>query len=279
MDEESGLIYLRARYYDPNTGRFTQADPAKDGANWYVYAGNNPIRFFDPTGNVVTENDKANLNPNQIKRLKQITKEFEKAEAACDIILMNDLHYEAACLRATYDLSYYEWDDYDYMHGQEVLGILVTHDVMKFGNHAGIAIMVAADSGLYTDVETVSLYGGKVRCVTLGAQELNGNPIGTLYAYRNRSDDVNFSSEGAHINLDISKSQADKLLSLDRHFRNNSNGSLKYGATMTASSATYNSNSYAWSLLRHAEISAPYPPNGWWFPGWDKTIPGSYFGK
>ena len=50
MGEESGLIYLRARYYDPGTGRFTQEDPIKDGLNWYVYAGNNPIMFVDPSG-------------------------------------------------------------------------------------------------------------------------------------------------------------------------------------------------------------------------------------
>ena len=50
FDYESGLIYLRARYYDPALGRFTQEDPAKDGGNWYIYAGNNPIKFIDPSG-------------------------------------------------------------------------------------------------------------------------------------------------------------------------------------------------------------------------------------
>ena len=49
-DAETGLIYLRNRYYDPNTGRFTQEDPAKDGLNWYVYCGNNPVMLIDPSG-------------------------------------------------------------------------------------------------------------------------------------------------------------------------------------------------------------------------------------
>ena len=49
-DDETGLIYLRNRYYDPSIGRFTQEDPAKDGANWYVYCGNNPVAFVDPLG-------------------------------------------------------------------------------------------------------------------------------------------------------------------------------------------------------------------------------------
>ena len=40
FDEETGFIYLRARYYDPAIGRFISLDPAKDGLNWYVYCGN-----------------------------------------------------------------------------------------------------------------------------------------------------------------------------------------------------------------------------------------------
>ena len=49
-DEETGLIYLRNRYYDPQTGRFISEDPAMDGTNWYVYCDNNPVMFVDPWG-------------------------------------------------------------------------------------------------------------------------------------------------------------------------------------------------------------------------------------
>ncbi|MCG2826041.1 MAG: hypothetical protein L6265_05560 [Thermoplasmatales archaeon] len=53
-DKESGLYYYRARYYDPNTGRFTQKDPLRselrEGKNLYVYVGNNPVVMVDPTG-------------------------------------------------------------------------------------------------------------------------------------------------------------------------------------------------------------------------------------
>ena len=51
-DTETGLIYLRARYYDPNIGRFTSVDPAKHGTNWYVYCGNNPVIYIDRNGKV-----------------------------------------------------------------------------------------------------------------------------------------------------------------------------------------------------------------------------------
>ena len=49
-DSEIEQIYLRARYYDPSLGRFTQQDPAMDGANWYVYCYNNPTSYIDYSG-------------------------------------------------------------------------------------------------------------------------------------------------------------------------------------------------------------------------------------
>ncbi|MDH4240573.1 MAG: hypothetical protein OEW48_13515 [Phycisphaerae bacterium] len=51
-DDETGLYYYRARYYDPHTGRFLQTDPLGyiAGTNLYVYCGNSPIGFVDPMG-------------------------------------------------------------------------------------------------------------------------------------------------------------------------------------------------------------------------------------
>lgn len=50
--DTSGLIYYRARYYDPNQTRFTQRDPLgyTDGLNQYTYVHNNPVNFNDPNG-------------------------------------------------------------------------------------------------------------------------------------------------------------------------------------------------------------------------------------
>ena len=53
-DDETGLLYLRNRYYDPTIGRFTQEDPAKDGTNWYVYCANDPVNYIDPSGLIIT---------------------------------------------------------------------------------------------------------------------------------------------------------------------------------------------------------------------------------
>ncbi|MCG9896187.1 MAG: RHS repeat-associated core domain-containing protein, partial [Fimbriimonadaceae bacterium] len=50
QDDESGLIYMRARYYEPGTGRFVSEDPARDGFNWFVYASNSPTLMLDFNG-------------------------------------------------------------------------------------------------------------------------------------------------------------------------------------------------------------------------------------
>jgi RHS repeat-associated protein len=50
-DSITGQYYLRARYYNPVIGRFTQEDPYRgDGLNLYAYVSNNPVSYYDPTG-------------------------------------------------------------------------------------------------------------------------------------------------------------------------------------------------------------------------------------
>ena len=51
-DEETGLYYYRARYYDPEIGRFISEDPLgfEAGVNFYAYVGNNPVNANDPSG-------------------------------------------------------------------------------------------------------------------------------------------------------------------------------------------------------------------------------------
>jgi RHS repeat-associated protein len=57
-DDESGLEFAQARYYNPMHGRFTSVDPLTASAtirnpqtfNRYSYVENSPISFKDPTG-------------------------------------------------------------------------------------------------------------------------------------------------------------------------------------------------------------------------------------
>ncbi|MBK7922997.1 MAG: RHS repeat-associated core domain-containing protein [Gemmatimonadetes bacterium] len=51
-DSETGLYYMRARYYDPALGRWISEDPIgiAGGLNVYAYAGNDPVNGRDPSG-------------------------------------------------------------------------------------------------------------------------------------------------------------------------------------------------------------------------------------
>jgi RHS repeat-associated protein len=56
--DDTGLYYYGARYYDPEIGRFTQADTMipypldSQSFNRYSYCVNNPLKYVDPSGHM-----------------------------------------------------------------------------------------------------------------------------------------------------------------------------------------------------------------------------------
>ncbi len=83
LDEESGLFYYRARYYDAERGRFIQRDPLGyvDGMGLYAYVGNNPVNFFDPLGTEKQkEKEKREKEEKKKKRLEELRERYEKKE-------------------------------------------------------------------------------------------------------------------------------------------------------------------------------------------------------
>jgi RHS repeat-associated protein len=52
MTDSNGLLYMRARYYNPYLCRFINPDPSgfAGGLNHYVFASGNPVSLFDPFG-------------------------------------------------------------------------------------------------------------------------------------------------------------------------------------------------------------------------------------
>ena len=59
-DTETGLYYLQSRYYDPEIGRFINADSQLNdgdgplGYNMFAYCNNDPVMYSDPTGHSIT---------------------------------------------------------------------------------------------------------------------------------------------------------------------------------------------------------------------------------
>jgi RHS repeat-associated protein len=68
--DDTGLYYYGARYYDPEIGRFTQADTIvpkpfnPQSFNRYSYCLNNPLRYIDPSGHEPGEHE-----PNIVERV------------------------------------------------------------------------------------------------------------------------------------------------------------------------------------------------------------------
>ena len=55
LDQDSGLYYMRAREYDPESGRFLEVDPREAEAgesdlSSYLYAEDDPTLLTDPSG-------------------------------------------------------------------------------------------------------------------------------------------------------------------------------------------------------------------------------------
>ncbi len=81
FDEETGLYYLRARYYDPSLARFISKDSYEgqvtnpQSLNQYTYCDNNPVMFVDPTGHDPEDHgDKyINIDPGTIISIMDLT--------------------------------------------------------------------------------------------------------------------------------------------------------------------------------------------------------------
>ncbi len=62
-DSALGMYYLRARYYNPATGRFWARDPIEGklccglSSSPYIYTEDNPVNALDPTGRDVLESE------------------------------------------------------------------------------------------------------------------------------------------------------------------------------------------------------------------------------
>lgn len=109
-DKETATVYLRARYYNPTTGRFIsrdsylgrRSDPLS--LNLYTYCRNNPLRYIDPSGHDAVEaaafkyNNPRPTHINSAWDAKQLQKWDNK---------FNDLLNSAPKINSQYDVTLY----------------------------------------------------------------------------------------------------------------------------------------------------------------------------
>lgn len=92
-DQLTGQYYLRARYYNPVIARFTQEDTYRgDGLNLYAYCHNNPVTYWDPSGNMTkaecrklqaqnnANNPDPRYHPDSYYSYKELRKQIADAE-------------------------------------------------------------------------------------------------------------------------------------------------------------------------------------------------------
>jgi RHS repeat-associated protein len=78
-DDETGLVYMRAREYDPATAQFISVDPlAAQTSEPYSYAEDNPLNFTDFTGDSCSILDLGSYHECEEKAESWLSKEAEQ---------------------------------------------------------------------------------------------------------------------------------------------------------------------------------------------------------
>lgn len=156
----NGLVYMRARYYNPRLMRFLNADPIgfDGGLNWYAFTNNNPVGFLDPTGleratqlpavEVVATRTRweamrarmTKLRANGTKVMVIVTNEGDEQKEAAEIVGHLTPHYrpEKLTIEAVYAGSLQDWSTI----GEMVDGMVIAMHRIRDGEYWGSEIVV-----------------------------------------------------------------------------------------------------------------------------------------
>jgi len=107
FDVETGMIYLRARHFNPRTGRFITADPywgvhnmqncvlsMLQASNLFLYTLNNPLRWIDPSGlKIVLPDNITAFQQQEFDRAIAYLKQSETFRALWDLIHNSGINF------------------------------------------------------------------------------------------------------------------------------------------------------------------------------------------
>ena len=141
LDKETGLYYLRARYYQPYTGRFISEDSywGEDSnplsLNLYTYAYNSPIRYTDPTGHSPEDERHAQkLAIARLDALKKLQLTFSQNEAPESF--RESIDYSANYVREQL-LKYEQNEELRGLIQGDTKGIVGSWQLYKYEKHVG----------------------------------------------------------------------------------------------------------------------------------------------
>ena len=158
-DAESGLDYFGARYYASLAGRFSSTDPVivtpdrlgdPQQFNLYAYTRNNPLRFIDPTGMVLT------LSGDIQKGLANLC---EIADISC-----GSMRYDSKTNTITIEIDEYEYENLNQNEGLLML-MNLSHSANRYDLFFGSKVDTKAgqlqiDGNANLDNEPDSRYPG-----------------------------------------------------------------------------------------------------------------------
>ncbi len=87
ITDSDNLIYIRARYYSPDLGRFTQTDIIRGGItnpislNRYRYTNGNPINFADLNGFITIDSNSQAVYHYLLEMVKQLIQVYNTQNA------------------------------------------------------------------------------------------------------------------------------------------------------------------------------------------------------
>jgi RHS repeat-associated protein len=165
MTEPNGLYYMRARYYDPQVGRFISEDPAGfDGGdvNLYAYVQNNPVMLIDPFG-LCKENSLLNnlIGSNSLISFGygQTEEEFSAARARTrTFIEMQDVAIQGQPLATiAFDVGGFMATQFDIAYANVPIGNKLGATALNFAGILGAvgAIPTAPTMSIGTTIDSV----------------------------------------------------------------------------------------------------------------------------
>jgi len=293
-DEVLGLYFAQNRFYDAETHRFTQEDPIKDGTNWYVYCGNEPLMRVDPWGLKPMwnePNDHWFALRDEIESVGGFVVNWDRNTATAQVAVYGKtVFFKAGTTGVKIESDSKMYVRADTFYSKVVTAatemiFLGVHEVVigiGTGNYHTSTIIFASKKSNYYDTEEFAKNGtlwGDVRYATIGAGP-GTSASNKLQSDVNREKDVELHTKVEMRWLYSGTAYTQALFYAEAHYRteyNNLNYDFLPNADKTSGYGKgYNSNSFTVGLLKAVGLNPG--ALAYKVPGWDKPVPSEYFG-
>jgi RHS repeat-associated protein len=162
LDEEAGLYYYGARYYDPRVSIFYGVDPlVEETSTPYQYCFQNPVKFIDPTGMSAE-------NPDDVISIDYERKEVNilhlEEQTGTDKVYrrengkLTDLLQEIP--NGTFDEQKYRDDGYRVLHAQPAGFMITDAGLSVLGGEMLFAKILAWGGKLYSSYKAAKIAKG-----------------------------------------------------------------------------------------------------------------------